>query len=553
MTTTPATAVRTTPASAGARGGGNALAGTGALIRFILRRDRVRIPVWIGALTFASIGTVSSFQTTYSSPTDRANAANLVDSPAMVAMVGRNYSTGEYTYGAMMAQQMLAFTAIFVALMSVLLLVRHTRTDEEAGRAELVRATVVGRHAHLTAAVIVIGATNLVLGGLTAVSLGSMNVPSVTWEGSLLYGAALAAVGLAFTGIAAVTAQITEHGRGAAGMAGALIGLAYVLRAAGDVGDGTLSWLSPIGWAQGTEVYVNDYWWPLSIAVVFGIVAVAAAFALSTKRDVGAGLRAARPGRAAASSALTSPLGLAIRLHRGSLIGWSLGMLLLGASYGSVIGEIEAFAKDNQLMRDMFAGTGASFTDSFLGTITAVLAMACGIMVILAVQRMRSEETAGRAEPVLATAVARARWAASHLVIALIGGAWILLMGALGLALSAAASTEDGSLVGELIVAALAYVPALWVVAGVSVALFGLLPRWTALGWIVVIYSFVVVYFGEILQFPDWLSNLSPFGHVPQVTIEDFNAVPLLILTALAAALIGAGLAGLRRRDIYST
>lgn len=553
MTTTPATAVRTAPAPAGARGGGNALAGTGALIRFILRRDRVRIPVWIGALTLASLGTVNSFQTTYASPTDRANAAGLVDSPAMIAMVGRNYSTGEYTYGAMMAQQMLAFTAIFVALMSVLLLVRHTRTDEEAGRAELVRATVVGRHAHLTAAVIVIGATNLVLGGLTAVGLASMNVPSIDWEGSLLYGAALAVVGLAFTGVAAVTAQVTEHGRGAAGMAGALIGLAYVLRAAGDVGDGTLSWLSPIGWAQGTEVFVNNYWWPLSIAVVFGVVAVGAAFALSTRRDVGAGLRAARPGRAEASSTLTRPLGLALRLHRGSLIGWSVGMLLLGASYGSVIGEIETFAEDNQFMRDMFAGTGASFTDSFLGTITAVLAMACGIMVILAVQRLRSEETAGRAEPLLATAIARARWMASHLFIALVGGAWILLLGALGLALSAAATTGDGGLIGELMIAGLAYVPALWVVAGVSVALFGLLPRWTALGWVVVIYSFVVVYFGQILQFPDWLSNLSPFGHVPQLTIEDFNAVPLLILTAVAVALIGAGLAGLRRRDIYST
>lgn len=541
---------QTVPRSSGR---GAALAGTGTLIRFILRRDRVRLPIWIGLLTAASYLTLSSFTGAYPTAASRQNAAVLVENPALVAMVGRNYSPGDYTYGAMMGQQMLAFTAIFVALMGILLLVRHTRTDEEAGRAELVRATVVGRHAQLTASIVVVGGAIVVIGALTAIGMAAMNVESITPGGSALYGAALAAVGLAFVGITAITVQVFESGRAAAGGAGALLGVAYVLRAAGDVGDGTLSWLSPIGWAQATEVYVNDYWWPLAIAVVFTAATVVAGYVFSTRRDVGAGLKAPRPGRARAGTVLTRPLGLALRLHRGSLIGWSVAMLLLGASYGSVVSEVDTMMDDSEFFREMMAGLGGDFTASFLATISAVLAMAGGIYVILAVQRMRSEETAGRVEPLLATAVGRLQWAASHLVVALVGAVWLLLASGLGFGLTAAVSVGDNGLIGELLAAALAYSPALWVVGGVAMLLFGFVPRWTPLSWIVIIYAFVVVYFGPILKTPDWMNNLSPFGHVPDLPVASFDAVPLLILTAVAAAVVGAGLVGLRRRDIYTT
>ena len=89
-------------------------------------------------------------------------------------------------------------------------------------------------------------------------------------SGSLLYGASVAAVGLAFTGVGLVAAQVTEHARGAVGIGLAVLGVAFLLRAIGDVAENGLSWLSPIGWAQATNAFGDERWWPLLPAVLLG-------------------------------------------------------------------------------------------------------------------------------------------------------------------------------------------------------------------------------------------------------------------------------------------
>lgn len=204
----------------------------------------MRIPVWLAALTLTTVATAQSFQDLYGDDADRARTAETVGTPAGLAMTGPAHYLENYTLGAMMSHQMLGFMAIMVGLMSVLTLVRHTRAEEETGRAELVRANVVGRHAHLVAALGVVAAANVVLALLVAVGLGGLGIEGITWSGAVVYGAGHAAAGFVF---AAVTVQITEHSRGAAGLALAVVGIAYVLRAAGDADDNGLSWLSPIG------------------------------------------------------------------------------------------------------------------------------------------------------------------------------------------------------------------------------------------------------------------------------------------------------------------
>lgn len=531
---------------------GSALDGTSTLVRFILRRDRIRIPVWVGALGLGSIATANSFSELYATPASRAASAQTMNTPAGLAMTGPKEYLTDYNFGAMMGHQMLGFMGIMVGLMSVLLLVRHTRAEEEAGRAELVRAGIVGRHAHMASALIVVGAANVALALLLTVGLGSLGYQGITWGGSLLYGAAHAAMGVVFAGVAAVTVQISQHSRGASGTAMAVIGAAYVLRATGDIGDGTLSWLSPIGWAQATYVYVDDRWWPLLPAVAAAAALIAVALNLSTKRDVGLGLRSPKPGAAGASNVLTKPLGFALRLHRGMLIGFMVGLFLFGVMYGSIFDQVEKMLDSLPAeMRDAIAGIGGqTIVESFASMILVILAIISSIYVVIAVSRLRVEENAGRAEPVLATALSRAQWTASHLSVALIGGAAVMASAGLGLGLAGAASTGDAVLLPKLLGAALAYLPALWVTAGIATVLFGWLPRATLLAWAVVVYAFVVGYLGQILQFPGWMNNLSPFGHVPQLPAAEFSATPIVILTALAAALVSAGIAGFRQRDL---
>jgi ABC-2 type transport system permease protein len=274
---------------------------------------------------------------------------------------------------------------------------------------------------------------------------------------------------------------------------------------------------------------------------------------LSTKRDLGAGLRPPRRGKAHASALLQHPIGFAFRLHRAALIGWAAGMFLLGTSYGSVMGDVEGMMGDIDAIQEMLAAVGgATPTESFMSMVTTVLAVAASLYVVLATKKMRSEESAGRAEPVLATAIDRRYWAVTHVIAAAVGGVIMLRAAGGGIGTSAAASLGDDEVFGQLVGAALSYAPAQWVVIGLVALLFGLAPRLVHLGWVLVGYSFVVLYFGGLLDLPDWMANLSPFGHVAQMPVQDFNAVPLVWLTGLAVGLCVAGLVAFQRRDLQS-
>lgn len=536
-----------------AKGGsaGNTLAGTGTLIRFNLRRDRVRLPVWLLALVLGTIGSAGSFEQNYASASDRASIAETMNSPAGLATTGPEHYLSDYTYGSMLGHQMIGFMAVMVAIMSVLMVTRHTRTEEETYRAELVRSTVVGRHAHLTAALAVAVIANVALALLLWLGLSGLGMETVDSGGSLLYGAAHASVGIVFAAIAAVTVQITGHSRGASGMAFAVLGLAYALRAVGDVGNDWVSWLSPIGWAQRTYVYLDNRWWPLLLSLALTAVVAAAGYVLSTHRDVGAGLRASRGGRPVASETLATPLGFALRLHRGLLIGFGAGVLALGAMYGSLLGDVESMFENVDELQEAVADIGgANFVESFASMVLVVLAIVVMIYVIMAALRPRSEETSGRAEPLLATALSRSGWVGSHIAMAVLGGTALLAVAGLGIGATGAAATGDADLLPKLLGGALAYAPALWVGAGVAVALFGWLPRATAAAWVLPVFGFLVNYLGEILNFPDWMKNISPFGHVPQYPAASMDWLPLLALTALAAVLVAFGLQGFRRRDL---
>ncbi|MFE7757942.1 ABC transporter permease [Streptomyces sp. NPDC057418] len=528
------------------------LAGTGTLIRFVLRRDRVRLPVWILALFLGTVSTARNYTALYADPEARASVAATLGSPAGLAMTGPRRYLADYTFGAMAGHQLLGFMTVLTGFMSVLIITRHTRDEEETNRAELVRSTVVGRHAHLAAALSVAVLANLALALLVAVGLGRMDLAPDGAAGSLLLGLAYAAVGIVFASVAAITAQVTAHTRGASGAALAVIGLAYVLRAAGDAGGtAALSWLSPIGWAQRTYVYVDNRWWPLLLCLALAVLCAGTGFVLSVRRDVGAGLRATRPGSPVPSAALTRPLGFALRLHRSLLAGFGAGLFLMGVMYGSILGQADDMLKNIDGIQEALRRTGGATTaESFASMVIVVLAVVASVYVVTAALRPRSEENAGRVESLLATGLSRTRWAGSHLAVALVGGTAVLLLGGLGIGVAGAASTGDAGLVPGLLGAALAYAPALWVTAGVAAVLFGWLPRASSAAWIVPVYAFVTGYLGKLLGFPEWTNALSPVGQVPNLPAAGMSWTPMVVLTLVAAGLLRFGLEGFRRRDL---
>jgi ABC-2 type transport system permease protein len=184
--------------------------------------------------------------------------------------------------------------------------------------------------------------------------------------------------------------------------------------------------------------------------------------------------------------------------------------------------------------------------------IIALLSIVCTVFAIIAGLRPRREETSGRGELVLSTGLSRTRWVATHVTIAMAGGTALLLVTGLGLGLTAAAVSGDGDLSWKVLGATLAYAPALWLTAALAVTVFGWVPRAIGLAWALLAYAILMVYLGGLLQLPQWALDLSPYTHIPRMPAAEFTALPLVILTVLAAVLVAAGLAGFRRRNLDS-
>ncbi len=98
--------------------------------------------------------------------------------------------------------------------------------------------------------------------------------------------------------------------------------------------------------------------------------------------------------------------------------------------------------------------------------------------------------------------------------------------------------------------AAMAYLPAILVMAGIAMALYGLIPKLTFLSWGALLGIIVIELLGELLQIGQAIQNVSPFTHVPKVLVSEFSATPLILLIAVALGLIVTGLIGFQRRSI---
>jgi ABC-2 type transport system permease protein len=526
------------------------LAGLGTMIRFILRRDRIKLPAWIIGHGLFVIYITAALPQLAPTQRDLAGLTTLLTQPVGRMFTGPAIGLEDPTYERFFAAGYAPYLFIIAALMSIFLVTRHTRAEEQSGRAELLRASVLGRHTMLTATLIVAGLANLAAAAIvTALTLAAW-YPTA---GSILVGVATGMTGMVFAGITAVTVQINEFSRAAAGMAGAVLGAAFVLRAVGDmaeVGGSAISWVSPLAWAAQTAPYVENRWWPLALSAGLAVATIIIAFVLQDRRDFGASLMPPRPGNTRAHPMLGHPLGLAARLQRGGVLGWGFGILALGVIDGLFT---QAMLDAADAMPPELAAVFGSdqLLEGYVGFLASFVAILTAAYVVYAMQTLRAEESTGRADAVLATPVSRPGWLGAHALVVALGALLILVITGLGTGLASAAVTGEAWLIGEVIEAHLATAPAVLVVLGITAGLFGILPRlMTLVGWLAVAVIAIVDLFGELLDLPEWFRALSPLWHLATIPAEDFEPIPFIVLLALAAVTVVIGLAGFRRREI---
>lgn len=526
------------------RGGGSRpLAGTGALLRLALRRDRLMLPVWVIVIALMVVSGVGSLETLYDTEAKRAQlAASMAANSSMRSMYGPVFDHG---IGGLVAWRFGTFAAVLAAVMSLIIVVRHTREEEETGRQELLSSAMVGRRASLTAALLTAVIANAAVALMVTAGLSGLGA-----GGALALGLAIGGTGVLFATMAAIAAQLSESARLAKGLTSGVLGLAFVLRASGDAGtaDGSsvLTWLSPIGWAENVRAFADERWWVILLiaAAVAGQCVVA--FTLAGRRDVGMSFLPTRPGPAEGRIATAG--GLAWRLQRATLLGWAAGFLFAGIVFGGMASGAADLVGDNEQAREIFQRMGgqAALTDAFLAAMTGMFGMIAALYAVASVLRMHGEETSQRAEPILANAVGRLPWAAGHLAIAFGGAALVMLLSGAGMAIG------HGGELPALLGAALVQVPAVWTLAALALLLYGAFPKAAVAAWAVAGLCLALGWIGPALNLPRSVLDLSPFGHLPKLPGPEMSWTPVVLLTALAAGLAAAGLAGLRRRDLQT-
>jgi ABC-2 type transport system permease protein len=519
------------------------------MIRLVVRRNRVRLVVWwlvlVGLFAYVEAYYASIFDT-QAALDDFAAVSNV---PSIKALTG--LAAAPATLGGAVWTKIWMSCALSLAFGVVFLVTRNGRADEEAGRTELLRSRMLGLHASSVATWLVNAALCIAVGAGVAVAsaAGGLDPAGAGVTGSLIVGASLAGVGLVGVGVGAVAGQLASTSRGANALGSVVLGLLYALRMIGDLGDGRLTWASPVGWGQEMQPWGADRWWPLGLMLLLTAALLAVAIRLEAHRDLGAGLLPERSGHASAPARYATPLGLGLRLQRGPIIGWTLTMVLSALMFGSVVEAMNDLMSDaSGRMADLLRGTGV---DALLSLLVTMIAMITTVFAIQTSVTLRVEEANGLVEPQLAGALSRTTWALQRLLIPMVGSAALLLIGGAGMGAGYGSIIGDPAQTGRLALAALAYWPAVMVFVGIAVALFGWLPRLAIpLAWGVLAAMWFVVVIGDALHLPHWLLDVLPFSATPYQPFEQMTWTPLLVMALVAAALVWAGLARFSRRDV---
>src|SRR5690348_10329090 len=110
---------------------GRQLAGTTTLLRLALRRDRVMMPVWVLAVASMVLAVPASLESLYATAAERADLLTTMNSNGSLrALYGPVFAD---SIGALTAWKGGVFAGLLAGIMSLVIVVRHTREEEETG------------------------------------------------------------------------------------------------------------------------------------------------------------------------------------------------------------------------------------------------------------------------------------------------------------------------------------------------------------------------------------------------------------------------------------
>ena len=523
------------------------------LFLLYLKRDWKKIMAWVVGLALFSAAFVPAFEEIAKGEGLQAMFETL-QNPAMIAMVGPTpiETAVKYTLGAMYSHEMLLFCGLFAMVLSALHVVGHTRKEEDLGLTELVRSFQIGRQANSLAVMIEILFINIILASVIGGIMLSFGAESISVEGSLLFGASIGMAGILGAVIALVMAQIMPVSSGATGTTLGIIGLLYIVRAGTDVSNVDLSMINPLGWIYLTYPFTENNWTFHIFALIFSIVLVGIAFSLEGARDMGAGFLPEREGRDHAKKSLLSVRGLFMKINKGVIFSWLIAFVVMGAAYGSIYGDMQTFLSSNEMLKQMFTQSGYSIEESFTGMIMVVMTALVTILPIVIVNRLFAEESRLHLSQLFATKVTRSQLYWNSIALAIFAGLVGVLLATGGLG-GTAITTMDGQLsmdIVDFLAAGFNFLPSVLFFTSLAALTLGWAPKLGKVVYIYLAYSFLLNYFGSILDLPEWFSKTAIQSWIPRMPIEEFNAPIFFTIILISITLLIIGYIGYNRRDM---
>ncbi|HUA11384.1 MAG TPA: hypothetical protein VMA83_05215 [Solirubrobacteraceae bacterium] len=520
------------------------------LVRRALRDARVRTIGFAYLFLIVAYVNASAYASLYPTLKSRlAFAASFGNNKAVVVFYGKAYDL--LTAGGYSAWRVGGTLALFAAVFGIFAAVRALRTEEDAGRSELVLAGRVGRTVAMRSSVAAIALTICALwvGEFAGLALAGLQAGE-----SAYLALATASVAFVFAGVGAVACQFAPSKRGAVQIGLAVFVACFLLRIAADTSHGVewLRWLTPLGWAEDARPFTGAAPAAL-IAPVLATVALLLAAALAFRtRDIGSGLFAGRDFSRPHYSLLGSPTAHGLREERGSLLGWVLSLAAVGFVIGFVAKSVNRSVITPSVERELskfgalrVASPIGYIALSFILVVPAVCAFMCAQM-----GAARREEEEERLETLFSMPVARLGWLGGRIALAL-GGAVVV---ALAAALATWAGAEAAGLhvaLGSMLEAGANCLPAAVLFLGVAAFAYAFAPRASsAISYGLLAVAFLWYLFGSLVSVPKWIINATPFAHVGTVPVEPFRGPAALVMVALGIAATLVASVRFRRRDL---
>lgn len=527
----------------------------GYLTRFYLRRDWLKIVVWLIGIVGLMGVAAGKFDGLYGTKAAMNSIVSTLKTPAMVSLLGPFSAPAPYNPALIFATEMMVFMGLFMAMMNIYFAVRSTRAEEDSGILELVRAHAVGKYAPLLAATLELVIINVITGILEALSLMAANMTGANNLGSWLFGFGLAAIGLMFGSFSLLMAQLSDNSRGATILSYLVLGVLFLARMMTDVQNPDYTWWTLFGWIEKLSIYDENTVGPVFAMLGVSLAAIIVTFYAHAHRDVTAGLIATRPGRKHASVFLTGPLALIFRLERTSFIVWMIGMFVLGISYGSIFGTVGDIMKTNPMMAQLMGASAVNSANQtiildFASLLSIVFVVLSTVPAMQTVLKLNGDEKKGWLEQIHAKGISRLHLYCSYLAVAVITGLLGLLLGILGMYTAGQSVMDSPIALTRFLRGFYGYFPAMLVTLGISAVLAGLLPRLQVLSWLLPAYGFISLYLGGLLDFPKWATDLTPYGWINKVPLHAVQWNVTWSLVALAVILFVLGFIFYRRRDM---